>query len=473
MAFIGRERELAVLNRMYRTNGFQMLVLYGRRRIGKTTLLNEFARDKDPIFYTGIESKDDENLRELGNVVFSHFSNGTGAVQFRSYSDLLAYMTACVKASDQAERHLIILDEYPYLAENASELASVLQREIDHEWSKLNIMLILCGSSITFMEEEVLGEKSPLYGRRTGQMDLLPFDYLTSARFVPDYTEEEKAVVYGITGGVPKYLAVLDPARTLKENIEDNFFSTAGYFYEEPKNLLRQEFRDISLYIAILNAIGNGSTQVGEISGKTGFDTSKVSQALRKLEAVRVIEREIPILNEKKKKLWQYVLRDGMFRFWFRFVQGGTAAIERGYGAQYARNMVFPHLHEYMGPVFEKICQEYTFRIGMEGHFGVMLTRVGKWRGNDPVKRCPADIDVVGINENEKTAVIGECKFKTEHFGKEEYETLLDRARLVAPYRVERYLVFALSGVTQWVKDQAEGDGRIEIISMEQLYTPV
>ena len=108
------------------------------------------------------------------------------------------------------------------------------------------------------------------------------------------------------------------------------------------ENLLRQEFRDISLYIAILNAIGNGSTQVGEISGKTGFDTSKVSQALRKLEAVRVIEREIPILNEKKKKLWQYVLRDGMFRFWFRFVQGGTAAIERGYGAQYARNMVFP-----------------------------------------------------------------------------------------------------------------------------------
>ncbi len=150
-------------------------------------------------------------------------------------------MTACVKASDQAERHLIILDEYPYLAENASELASVLQREIDHEWSKLNIMLILCGSSITFMEEEVLGEKSPLYGRRTGQMDLLPFDYLTSARFVPDYTEEEKAVVYGITGGVPKYLAVLDPARTLKENIEDNFFSASagipGYLtlYRDPE----------------------------------------------------------------------------------------------------------------------------------------------------------------------------------------------------------------------------------------------
>lgn len=467
MKFIGRDQELLALEKMYQKSTFQMLVLYGRRRIGKTTLLNQFAIGKNPLFYTGIESKDDENLREFGTAIFQHFHSGTPKAAFYSYADAIEYLTLCMK-KEKMSRHLIILDEYPFMAENAAVLPSVLQREIDREWKNMNVMLILCGSSITFMEEEVLGEKSPLFGRRTGQIDLLPFDYLTSALFTESYTPEEKAIVYGITGGIPKYLSELNPSCTLKENIIDLFFRTSGYLYEEPKNLLRQEFRDVSLYYAILNAIGNGSTCVSEMAGKTGFDTAKISQALRKLESVRIIKKEIPILNEKNKKLTQYFLRDGMLRFWFRFVSKGVAAIERNFGEEYFQNMVEPELHDYMGTMFETICQEYTFRNGISGYYGGMMTRIGKWRGNDPQKKCPADIDVVAVDDMNKAAVIGECKFKNSPFGKEEYETLLDRSRLLYPYTVCRYLIFSLSGVTKWVEEQH--NPTVEVISIEQIY---
>lgn len=471
MRFIGREKELNTLERMYNTDGFQMLVLYGRRRVGKTTLLSKFSEGKNPIFYTGIESKDDENLRELGSTVFSHFNSGNVGVDFRSYSDIAAYITSRIKEDKTKEKHLIIIDEYPYIAENAGEIASVLQREIDHEWKKMNIMLILCGSSISFMEESVLGEKSPLFGRRTGQMDLLPFDYLTSSKFVSDYTPEEKAILYGITGGIPKYLASIDPSQSLEKNMISQYFDPSGYFYEEPKNFLRQEFRDVALYFAILNAIGNGCTRMSEIASKTGFDTAKVTQALKKLEAVRIVKRDVPILNEKNKKLAQYVLMDGMFGFWFRFVSKASMAVERGYGEPYYINNVKPFLHDYMGLIFETICQEYVFQAGMSGKYGRMLTRVGKWRGSDPVRKCPADIDVVGIDEASKTAVIGECKFKKSSFGKEDFDMLMDRGRLIQPYTVEKYLIFSLGGVTKWVTEQHAAE--VEYVSMKTLFPGV
>ncbi len=471
MRFIGRSAELGALDRMYGKSSFEMMILYGRRRVGKTTLLNRFSEGKNVLFYTGVESKDSENLIEFGRAVFSHFSNVNAAgIEFRSYQDILTYITDCVKKDKSGKREVIIIDEYPYIAENAPELASLLQREIDREWKALNIMLVLCGSSIAFMEEEVLGQKSPLYGRRTGQMDLSPFDYLTSAEFVPSYTTEEKAIVYGITGGIPKYLSLLDPERTLEENILTLFFDASGYFYEEPKNMLRQEFRDVSLYFAILGAIGGGSTQLSEISDKTGFDSAKTAQAIRRLETVRIVRKDVPILNEKNKKLNQYIIQDGMFRFWFRFVVKGTGAIERTYGKEYYTAMVKPYIHEYMGPVFETICQEYTFRTGVVGKYGTPITRIGKWRGSDPALKCPADIDVVGINEAEKTAVIGECKFRNRTFGKEEYEVLMDRGRLLASYKIEKYLMFSLGGFSDWVIERARNDQLAELVSVNHLY---
>ena len=434
MKFLGRKKECGVLEQMYQRNDFQMLILYGRRRVGKTTLLNRFSEGKDPLFFTGIESKDEENLQEFGREVFAHFHEETPGVSFRSWSDLFSFLTSCLRKKSSKKKELIIIDEYPYIAENAEELSSLLQREIDREWSRMNVML--------------------------------------AAEFVPGYRPEEKALVYGMTGGIPKYLAMFRDDIPVDQNIISLFFSPSGYFYEEPKNLLRQEFRDISLYYAIVNAIASGSCQVSEIAGKSGFDTPKVVQALKKLEAVRIVRKETPILNEKNKKLNQYVLQDGMFRFWFRFVSKGISMIERNYGESYYRAAVQPLLHEFMGPAFEEICREYIMRKGAEGAFGSMITRVGKWRGSDPFRKCPSDIDVVGISDLDKTAVIGECKFRSMSIGKEEYETLHDRGRLIAPWRVTHYFLFSLGGFTAWVREKADEDSGTELVPIEKLYEP-
>ena len=470
--FIGRERELAALEEMYNASSFQMMIIYGRRRIGKTTLINQFCSDKDPLFYTGIEEKEEENRSGFSAAAVRHFLSGSPDVTFASYSDLLHFITSQIRSDSSGKRHVIVMDEYPYIAKASPEFSSVLQREIDIEWQKLNIMLILCGSSVTFMEDEVLSSKSPLFGRRTGQIDLRPFDYLTSSLFTPEYSPEEKAVIFGITGGIPKYLSLIRPDTSLQDNIIRLFFSASGYFYEEPGNMLREEFRDIPLYHSILFAIANGNSQVADICSKTGLDSPVVVPALKKLIAVRLIRKEYPILGKKNKRLHRYILSDGMFRFWFRFVRQGISAIERGYGSDYFERAVLPYLHDFMGPVFKEICQDYTFRTSFTGRFGIMLTEIGKWRGSDPVEKCQTDIDVVGIDFTTHSAVIGECKFKNELFGKKEMDTLKDRARLLSDYSVRYYLLFSLSGFSSSVISHCTENPEFIPVTMDDLYLP-
>ena len=249
------------------------------------------------------------------------------------------------------------------------------------------------------------------------------------------------------------------------------FFEPSGYFYEEPMNLLRQEFRSPSLYSSLLSAIASGATRIKEMQDKTGFDSAKIVQALDELLKIRILYKDIPLLNEKNKGLQQYRLKNGMFRFYFGYVVKGINAIERGYGKEYFEAMVKPHLHEFMGEVFEEMAQDYLWKEEMLEKYGFPLLQVGKWRENDPIKKILTDIDVVGISSPEKKeALIGECKFKNEPIGKEEVETLLDRARLVNPYQVKGYFLFSLSGFTDWIKEKAEKEPSIHLVSMEELY---
>lgn len=468
--FIGRERELTQLNETFSKEGFQMAVVYGRRRVGKTTLLNRFSEGKRSVFYTAIETGKEINQEQLGKMVFQFFSGSNIDPHFRSYEEVFAYITECLNKEEwKKEKIILIIDEYPYLAESDKSVSSVLQRWIDREWSKLNLFLILCGSSVSFMEEEVLGSKSPLYGRRTAQMDVRPFDYKTSALFVPDYSAEDKAIMYGITGGTAKYLSVMDPSISLEENIKRQFFRDDGYLYEEPQNLLRQEFRNIALYNSIIEAVAQGAVQMNEIAAKTGLDTSAVSQAAAKLISVRILKKDIPILNEKNKRYAQYVIRDGMFRFWYRFVPRAAGAVERGLGSEYYDQAVAPFLHEYMGGIFEEMCREYVFVNGLSGKYDEIITNVGKWRGMDNLKKEPADIDVVGINMVDKKAVIGECKFRTARFGREDETKLMDRARLIFPYTVIQYMLFSAGGFTEQVIKDAE-DKKVVCVKLEDMY---
>ncbi len=466
LPFIGREQELAALEGLYKTNGFQMAVVYGRRRVGKSTLLEHFVSGKRTVFYTAVRMSLQKNVELLGKQVLEVLAPEMQSMSFVSVDAVFDFLaTYC-----ERERIILVIDEFPYLAESDRGIVSVLQKYIDTRWLKGNLFLILSGSSVSFMEEEVLSEKSPVYGRRTAQIHLKAFDYLESAEFVPSYTFEEKAICYGITGGIAKYLSLLDDSRPLDDNIVSLFFSKSGYMYEEPENLLTQEFRNVASYNAIIEAVASGENKLNDIADKAHIDASTVSHSIANLMATGILQKDFAITEEGNKKKVQYVLMDMMFRFWYRFVPDGIAVIELGRGEVFYRKAVKPFLMEYMGRVFEDICRQYTLRAGIDGRLPCLVTSVGRWWGTNPTNKEQTDIDVVGLAKTERKLLLGECKFRNDAVGKDVVFALMQRNGLVDRlYQTAGYLLFSKSGFTPWVMEHKEELGLIPL-TLEDLF---
>ncbi len=463
--FIAREEELRILEETYNKSGFQMTVIYGRRRIGKSTLISEFIKDKESSYYMASQSSLEDNLSKWTEQYINDIAPEMEGVTFKDIENFFRFI--CNNARDK--RIIIALDEIPYIAEADETFLSRFQRIIDTMLSKTNIYLILCGSAISFMEREVLSEKSPLFGRRTNQIFLKPFNYKDSAKFVPNYNNEEKAIVYGLTGGVAKYLCLFDDSISLDENIIKNFFTSSGYLYEEPMNLLRQEFRTINTYNAVIEACALGANKVNEIADKTHTTTAALAYIINGLMTVGILSKITAITEEKNKKKVSYEIADGMYKFWYKFIPSARAAIEMGKGDVYYHANVKNEIHDYMGKIFEKMCQYYTLEQGITGKLKFLVTNVGTWWGNGH-DRVPTDIDVVGINKATHEALLGECKFKNEALGKEVYEGLTARSGLIdSKFKEVQLIMFSLSGFTKWVEENV--DESTLLVTLEDMYT--
>lgn len=472
--FFGRERELQALESVYQKAGFGMTVIYGRRRIGKSTLIREFIKDKKSIFYTASKVGSKRNTELFAGQVLSVLDPAYTDAVFPSLESVLDIITE--KVPSEGEKLILVIDELPYWAEKDDSLLSVLQKYMDTQWLGKNLMLILCGSALSFMEKKVLSEKSPIFGRRDSQIKLEAFRYKEAALFVPAYSAEEKAICYGVTGGVAKYLALFDAEKSLDENIVRLFFQADGYLFDETRNLLVQEFSDITLVNNIIEQIAAGENALNIISAKVHENDCTVLYTLEKLIEVGLVEKKHCITEEKNKKKTQYVLKDTMFKFWYMFIPKAISSIEIGQGQLYYEKLVKPQLHSFMGSVFESMCRYYTLEKGISGNLGSFITETGSWWGTEMLineeghkYQQSADIDVVGLSAIDKTAVIGECKFRNEKIDKDIYETLLQRGKLLSgPYRIKKYLLFSLSGFTAWF-DSAELADTL-LITAEQLY---
>ena len=470
--FIGRERELTALKEWYDKDGIGMMVIYGRRRIGKSTLITEFAKGKRTIFYTATKIGKNRNLELFSKQVVDLLMPGLGEVRFPATEAVFDF----IDKNMGSEKIVLVIDELPYWAERDEALLSVLQKYMDTVWNDKNLKIILCGSALSFMEKKVLSEKSPLFGRRDSQMKLDAFDYLDSAKFVPDYSNEDKAICYGITGGIAKYLSMIDPAKSMDENIIRLFFRTDGYLYDETRNLLTQEFSDIAIVNNIVEQIASGENTLNTIAGKIGEKESTILYSLDKLISVGLVEKKRCITEEKNKKKTQYVLKDFMFKFWYEFIPKATSVIEMGQGELYYQKVVKPALHSFMGTVFEEMCRYYTLKQGIMGEYGCFITSVGTWWGvenitdqNGNFRAQSADIDVVALSETDKKAVVGECKFKNEKIDKGIYDTLIRRGKVIpAKYKVSKYIFFSLSGYTEWFELLSEED--VLLLTLDYLY---
>ena len=448
-----------------------MAVIYGRRRIGKSTLIKEFIKDKKAIYYITTKISTERNVELLSKEIFQILSPELSSMKITNLDDLFTLFTQSLGD----EKIVFVIDEIPYWAEKDESILTTLQKFADEYWVNKNLLFILCGSALSFMESKILSEKSPLFGRRNMQIKLEAFNYMEAADFILNYTNEEKAICYGITGGVAKYLSLFSDAKSLDENIIDQFFDKNGYLFDETRNLLTQEFTDITIVNSIIEQIAAGENALNLIADKVHEKNQTVAYNLNKLISVGIVEKKNSITEEKNKKKVQYVLKDSMFRFWYSFVPAAISAIEMDRGSIYYQKIVKPQLHRFMGKVFEEMCLYYTLRIGLEGQLKCFVTQAGTWWGTELIadengKRIQsADIDVVGLAPEEKAMVVGECKFKNEKIDKSIFDTLQRRSKAIpTSFSVVQFLLFSLGGFTDWLKTAS--DERIMTITLDEMY---
>lgn len=459
--FIGRERELSTLNKLYASGKFEFVVLYGRRRVGKTALLNHFIEDKPAIYFMGVESNEKQNLENFSKCILEYTSGISADNSFLSFQ---AALETVFKLSEK-DRLILVIDEYPYAARASKSLASTLQLLIDRYKDRSKLMLILCGSSMSYMEDHVLAYKAPLYGRRTAQIKLLPFDFAETCRCFGNFSNEEKAIAYGIVGGTPQYLLQINDDLSIEENIKNTFLEPTSTLYEEPTNLLKQEVREPAIYTAIITAIATGYSRMSEISGKVGEETNVCTSYLRNLVSLGIVTKETPY-GEKASKKSIYSIDDNMFRFWYRFVPENSSMISRG-AADLVYRRIEPYISDYMGKVFEEICKQYLWKLLLSGSSPIEFNSLGRWWGNDPINKCQAEIDIMG-EQNKETAVFAECKWKNETTDLGVLDTLISHSELF-PYKNKHLFLFSKSGFTKGCIDKAKELGNVSLITYDDI----
>ena len=351
------------------------------------------------------------------------------------------------------------------MARASKSLASTLQLLIDKYKDRSKLMLILCGSSMSYMEDHVLAYKAPLYGRRTAQIKLQPFDFEETCRYFGSFSTEEKALAYGIVGGTPQYLLQMNDRISIEENVKNTYLNPTSSLYEEPTNLLKQEVREPAIYTAIITAIATGASRMSEISGKVGEDTNVCSTYLKNLVALGIVQKETPY-GEKASKRSIYSIDDNMFRFWYRFVPENASMIARG-AADLVYKRIEPHLSEYMGKVFEEICKQYLWKLLLNGKSPVEFASLGRWWGNDPVHKCQAEIDIMG-EQDKDTALFAECKWTAEQVDLAVLETLLARSELF-PYKNKHFFLFSKSGFTKGCEEKAKEIGSVSLVTYGEI----
>ena len=456
--FIGRREELASLKELYDRKGFQMAVLFGRRRVGKTTLLNRFIEMNKckAVSFVSTEMTESELLERMGNDVLESLSPSlNGKLKFDSFDSIFDYL-----AEESAnEKIVFVIDEYPYLAKSCPYMNSLLQKYIDTKWKKSNLYFILLGSLVSFMREDVLGASAPLHGRANLEFKISPFDYKDTALFVPEYSAEEKAIVYGLTGGVAKYIEQFDSKISLDENIEKLFFSRNAFFSEEQiKTVITGEKSNPVAYNSIIDAIANGKTKYNEIQSATGM--SDISFCLKNLISAEIVER-----RETPKPY--YLISDSMVNFYFQFVAPGASLINSGKGRIYYEKKVKQNLHQFMGSVFERMAKDYILANVGTDKIPCFLTDVVEYQNSVKVGKeiKHVEIDLLGL-DGKNYVLAGECKFKSEKFDKEEFDTFMDKLNFL-PAANQKVMLFSLSGFSDYV---IENSNDFTLVTLEKMY---
>lgn len=451
--FIGREAELTFLNDKYEEKKGQLIVLYGRRRVGKTETLREFCKDKPHIFFSCTQSTDRVQLAKFSQQILKE---DIPAKQYiTEFSDWEKAFHAVLDLPYGAKKKLIVIDEFPYMCRANKSIPSVLQNLWDAEFKKSNVMIILCGSAMSFIEKELLAEKNPLYGRATGIYKMKEMGFYDAVKFFPDYSDRDKVFAYAALGGIPHYLNQWSPDLSVAENIKRNILTKGCVLYSEVDFLLHQELRETPVYNSIIEAVALGSTKLNDISQKSLVeDTSKTSIYLRNLIELGIVEREFSVDAGTKEKANSqrgiYRLTDNFFRFWYAFGFANYSQLEDGDVEGVYNYIVEPAIHEFASLAFEDICREFVKEMQKKNALPFRYARMGRWMGKTTVRDEKAkgglriaetEIDLLAVDRSAKEYLVGECKFRNSPFSYSEY---LDTAAKLTPLKQNASFCYAL-----------------------------
>ena len=479
--FIGREAELKFLQDKFDSENGQLVVLYGRRRVGKTETLREFCKGKQHVFYSCTQSTDKVQLSKFSKHILKE---DIPAKQYISeFADWESAFRSVLDFPFGDEKKLLIIDEFPYMCKGNKSIPSVLQNLWDAELKDKNVMIVLCGSAMSFIEKELLAEKNPLYGRATGIYKMTEMGFYDAVKFFPNYSDKDKVLAYSILGGIPHYLRQFNSKLSLAENIKRNILTKGSVLYSEVDFLLHQELRETPIYNSIIEAVALGNTKLNDISQKSLVeDTSKTSVYLKNLIELGIVEREFSVDSKNKEKAnsnrGTYRLTDNFFRFWYAFGFTNFSQLEDGDVDGVYDYVIAPALHEFASFTFEDVCKEFVREMQKKNELPFRYSKMGRWTGKTTVRDKDApkgvriaetEIDILGIGKSGKEYLVGECKFKNSPFDYSEY---LDTVTKLTPLKDTAkfyYALFSESGFDDKIVSEADNNDNIMLYNLNQI----
>lgn len=478
--FIGRQNELIFFNNKYNENGGQLIVLYGRRRVGKTETLREFCKGKPHVFFSCTETTDAVQLRNFSNCMLREEIPAKNYIS--TFHDWETAFRSILELPYGEEKKLLIIDEFPYMCHGNKSIPSILQNLWDMELRDKNVMLVLCGSAMSFMEKELLAEKNPLYGRATGIYKMQEMGFYDAAKFFPNYSAKDKLLSYAILGGIPHYLCQWNSNLSLEENIKRNIFTKGCILYSEVEFLLHQELRETPIYNSIIEAVALGNTKLNAISQKSLVeDISKTSVYLKNLMELGIVEREFSvdagIKEHGNSNRGIYRLTDNYFRFWYAFCFTNFSQLEDGDVDGVYEYLVKPMLQQFASITFESVCHEFVREMQKKNALPFRYAKMGRWMGKTTVRDesmpkgvriAESEIDLLCISADAKQYLLGECKLKTSPFSYSEYLDTLAKLSSLKKEAKFYYALFSESGFDEKIIAEASGNNTM-LYTLEQI----
>lgn len=434
MKFIDRKREMSTLEKEYnRENSF--VVLYGRRRTGKTTLIKEFIKDKNTFYFFADKQNESLQINRFKNQLAEHFKDEfLKKIEINDWDTIFDYFIN--KIGD--EKFVLVIDEFQYLCLMNKGFSSAFQRIYDEKIADKNVMVILCGSLISMMYSEVLSYDSPLYGRRTAQIKLQPISFEYYKEFFDNKSKRELIEFYSITGGIPKYILEFDRNRNPLWNIENNIFNKDNFLYSEPKFLLQEEINDLSRYFSILNSIALGNTKLSSICSHLGLNSSSMTSYITKLIDLDILEKEVPVTeNIENGKKGLYKIKDNYLKFWFSYVYPYQSYLEIE-NLSYPLEKIKNEFNLWVSKIYEDLARETILN---NSEIPFPIKKLGRWWNNNE------EIDIVGLGDNE--IIFGECKWSSKKVGLSVLLSLKEKSKSVKwnnSSRKEYFILFSKEG---------------------------